>query len=236
MLSCHLRSACLALFASSVLLGSTARSNELSDGPRLAGAIEPQPAIMIRPRNFDPDSPWEYTLRRGELAPGMAADGKSWNRPRLAPVQQANTVQPAHAEFFRTQGESRSIAAAADVVTTEAQAPERIAPAAAAPGSATETHAIPALGPAPLRLTYEQAYNSIPFSRAEYEANPGYRHEAAMELMFGVLRPTTIMKQTIPYFSRYPDVYRYRYPVFPYQHSTPDAPLFNSFWNSVWGW
>lgn len=39
---------------------------------------------------------------------------------------------------------------------------------------------------------YRRAYEAIPFSRAEYEANPSYRHEAAMELLFGQLRPTTI--------------------------------------------
>jgi len=43
-------------------------------------------------------------------------------------------------------------------------------------------------------LTYQEAYDSIPFSRAEYNANPAYRHEAAMELVFGVQRPTTIVK------------------------------------------
>ncbi|MBI5758631.1 MAG: hypothetical protein HZA46_08945 [Planctomycetales bacterium] len=43
-------------------------------------------------------------------------------------------------------------------------------------------------------LTYQEAYDSIPFSRAEYDANPAYRHDAAMELVFGMQRPTTIVK------------------------------------------
>jgi hypothetical protein len=43
-------------------------------------------------------------------------------------------------------------------------------------------------------LTYQEAYDSIPFSRAEYDANPAYRHDAAMELVFGVQRRTTIVK------------------------------------------
>ncbi|OAI54326.1 hypothetical protein AYO47_03045 [Planctomyces sp. SCGC AG-212-M04] len=42
---------------------------------------------------------------------------------------------------------------------------------------------------------YAQAYRAIPFNRAEYDANPSYRHEAAMELVFGQMRPTTIVKQ-----------------------------------------
>ncbi len=42
--------------------------------------------------------------------------------------------------------------------------------------------------------SYDAVYNSIPFSRAEYLANPGYRHEATMEILFGTLRPTTVHK------------------------------------------
>lgn len=37
-------------------------------------------------------------------------------------------------------------------------------------------------------LTYRQAYESIPFSRSMYLANPAYRHDAAMELLTGVPR------------------------------------------------
>lgn len=73
------------------------------------------------------------------------------------------------------------------------------------------------------RMSYEEAYNSIPFSRAEYEANPSYRHDAAMELMLGAPRPTTIIRQTVPYFSRYPDFIRNRFNVFPYAPSCPGA-------------
>jgi|GEM_PF-3589232 hypothetical protein len=36
---------------------------------------------------------------------------------------------------------------------------------------------------------YRRVYASIPFSRAEYDAYPGYRHEATMELLLGQLRP-----------------------------------------------
>ncbi len=45
---------------------------------------------------------------------------------------------------------------------------------------------------------YEQIYNSIPYSRAEYLANPAYRHEATMELLLGTLRPTVVQKQDRP--------------------------------------
>ena len=45
-------------------------------------------------------------------------------------------------------------------------------------------------------LAYREVYDSIPFSRAEYQANPSYRHDATMELLFGQLRPTVIQRGT----------------------------------------
>lgn len=47
-------------------------------------------------------------------------------------------------------------------------------------------------------MSNEDAYRSIPFSRAEYQANPSYRHDAALEIMFGQLRPTTIVRNAAP--------------------------------------
>ena len=41
---------------------------------------------------------------------------------------------------------------------------------------------------------YQRVYNSIPFNRAEYRANPSYRHEATMEILFGKMRDTVIHK------------------------------------------
>ncbi len=63
----------------------------------------------------------------------------------------------------------------------------------------------------PARMTYQEAYAAVPFSRTEYEANPTYRHQAALELMFGVLRPMTLVQQYTPRASRYPDFYQIPY-------------------------
>ncbi len=50
---------------------------------------------------------------------------------------------------------------------------------------------------------------------------------AAMEIMFGTMRPTAIYRQNTPYFTRYPDFYR---TFSPYPYPTPQqAPLFQSF-------
>jgi len=42
--------------------------------------------------------------------------------------------------------------------------------------------------------SYLDVYRSIPFIRAEYDANPSYRHDATMEILFGQLRPTVVHK------------------------------------------
>lgn len=65
-------------------------------------------------------------------------------------------------------------------------------------------------------MSYMEAYNSVVFNRTEYEANPSYRHEAALEMMFGQLRQTTTVKQYTPRVIRYPDFYQYPYARYPY--------------------
>ncbi|HQZ69253.1 MAG TPA: hypothetical protein PLY87_29400 [Planctomycetaceae bacterium] len=41
---------------------------------------------------------------------------------------------------------------------------------------------------------YTRIYNSIPFNRTEYEANPNYRHDSAMEILTGHARHQTIVQ------------------------------------------
>ncbi len=45
---------------------------------------------------------------------------------------------------------------------------------------------------------YNKIYQKIPFRRSEYLANPSYRHDATMEIMFGELRPTVNHRTTEP--------------------------------------
>lgn len=50
--------------------------------------------------------------------------------------------------------------------------------------------------PVKLARNYWTVYRSIPFSRAEYDANPSYRHQATMELLLGELRPVIAAPST----------------------------------------
>ncbi len=53
--------------------------------------------------------------------------------------------------------------------------------------------------PAGLTATsYAEVYNSIPFRRSEYDANPNYRHEATIELLLGQIRPKNITNISVP--------------------------------------
>lgn len=97
--------------------------------------------------------------------------------------------------------------------------------------------------------SYEEVYASIPYSRAEYLANPGYRHEATMEILFGQLRPKTVVSEytpkviPTPRFSVYkpslpsrsslyrvwrPSLapYSWNFPLTPYYPSYPALPLY----------
>lgn len=97
-------------------------------------------------------------------------------------------------------------------------------------------------------MRYEEVYRSIPYQKAEYLANPGYRHEATLEVMFGQLRPKTVVSQyepqTVPtpefnlywpyrysqtelYWSWRPQLtpYSWMYPLAPYYPAYPSYPL-----------
>ena len=43
-----------------------------------------------------------------------------------------------------------------------------------------------------LSQMYSEIYKSIPFNRAEYNANPSYRHDTTVEFLFGKMRPTVV--------------------------------------------
>jgi hypothetical protein len=73
--------------------------------------------------------------------------------------------------------------------------------------------------------SYSQVYDSIRFSRAEYRANPSYRHDATMEILFGQLRPTTIIRQQAPVR---PAPSQYYTPYRPY------VPAYRDLWE--WRW
>lgn len=81
--------------------------------------------------------------------------------------------------------------------------------------ASASTLPLPQILPQPVRLPrYIDIYRSIPFSRTQYDADPLYRHQAAMELLLGRMRPSApsvstdvdVSVQALP-------VYRWSYPI-----------------------
>lgn len=58
--------------------------------------------------------------------------------------------------------------------------------------------------------TYDDVYRAIPYSLTEYLANPSYRHDAAMEVLFGALRPTTVHRELPAQVAEQPEWTPYR--------------------------
>jgi len=56
-----------------------------------------------------------------------------------------------------------------------------------------------------LAQMYSEIYKTIPFIRAEYDANPSYLHDTTVEFLFGKMRPTVIHRGTINVNHSYPN-------------------------------
>lgn len=134
--------------------------------------------------------------------------------PVPSPEQVRDVPVPAPSGLVAPQIEVEAAPAVETAVeedAVEAQAASQVVPAAAAvaqpaqlPPPVAEQWVVQ-INPAPQRpdvvvdgRSYKQIYESIPYRQAEYLANPGDRHEAAMEILFGQMRPTTVVKQNTP--------------------------------------
>jgi hypothetical protein len=72
-----------------------------------------------------------------------------------------------------------------------------------------------------------EIYNTIPFDRVEYDANPSYRHEAAMEMLFGKMRPTVVHRSHTTIDVHTPPVPPMAMPYSPYGFNSYFFPFFS---------
>ena len=84
-----------------------------------------------------------------------------------------------------------------DRAIRQAQAAQAEASVSAKPGVVT-AGAESAMPAGITSAAYLEVYNSIPFRRSEYDANPNYRHEATIELLLGQVRPKTVTNVSMP--------------------------------------
>jgi hypothetical protein len=126
-----------------------------------------------------------------------------------APAQDAVTYEFGDWKVTIQPGRGTSPAATSGPIRLASQVQGGENPIPPSPASA-ETAPLPqetaagAADPKDRVRLYSQIYNSIPFSRAEYAANPSYRHDATMELLFGQMRPTVIQRGTTMIRNRNP--------------------------------
>lgn len=80
---------------------------------------------------------------------------------------------------------------------------------------------------------YRRVYDSIPFSRSEYKANPNYRHDSAMEILTGNARHQTIIQHN---FEHKQPVQRIPAPARPSRVLVPFSGFSNVWGASPWFW
>jgi hypothetical protein len=104
---------------------------------------------------------------------------------------------------------------------------EKLPPTVAAPAPIVPENGAPI--PGVDSAEYRRIYRSIPFSRAEYRVNPGYRHDSTMEILTGNARHQTIVQHNHEHKDKEP-VKRLPVPARPSRVLTP----FSGFGN-LWG-
>ncbi|MGH7201758.1 MAG: hypothetical protein ACREJB_14210 [Planctomycetaceae bacterium] len=166
------------------------------------------------------------------VAPAAADDGQSadnWTI-QIRPLQQAFAkvdqpptdapvirphAQPVYLTAFQEEAPSPMPPVPPEDVPAE-QPPAETGDAA--PGAGDYLPAgLPQFDPVQVRQAYMAVYFGIPFLRTEYEANPAYRHEATMEILFGHLRPTVIHKTQPGVVVRPYDPYGFVKPGIPFE-------------------
>lgn len=141
---------------------------------------------------------WTVSINAGSsrMAQGRGGAGRAVPEPRTAEDTQLFLPEPAAPS-----------ATAAEMPSDPPAAVTPVLPTPPTPGTVirSDAHGILIIpgkvatdAPRTNGKTYREVYDSIPFSYTEYLANPGYRHEAAMEILFGQMRPTTVHKEYTP--------------------------------------
>lgn len=184
-----------------------ARPNSTKSSPKSTKELEAAstPAerndrrVLIRPISFEQPAAEQSVVLNDQPVPQAAA----------APVPEA--VAPAESAPALTEPVTNDIIPAREttVAPTLAPQPEALPPAPSGGSTAPcENCGLPVITPkrrdhdevppvvVPQTANYRDVYFSIPFIRAEYDANPSYRHDATMEFLFGQMRPTVIQRGT----------------------------------------
>lgn len=157
----------------------------LLPGVILAGRIAKSDVVRVPTAGGEN---WTITIAPERKAPARLEIASA------APVGDTAARPPAAA-----QGEAIQLVSAA-VAQADGAVPAAVAETPAVPVESVE-HGV-AITPYPASIpqaaAYARIYNAIPFSRAEYLANPSYRQETAMELLTGNQRQIVVNRTYTP--------------------------------------
>jgi len=158
----------------------------------------------------------KHALKKKEAAKEKsAAEKPAEKKPVAAPLAKETASEKARAEWRRKcaseNAPSKAVKAATHKAVQSVAAAKKRATLANGPSTAGASAS--ARSPKPVAMktghlasgatrkdsrSYREIYNSIPFRRAEYDANPAYRHQATLEIMLGQLHPIIVAPAVLP--------------------------------------
>jgi len=162
--------------------------------PKQTPPEQPAPSEAVAKDEPAPEPVSEPTAEVATQSPAEE-DESSWSI-LITPGQQHAKPQDKESRIVTFKLDSNGKMIAAPEEKTLGPQETYVAPQGVSPAGHHEAARFPSQSPD--ASNYQEIYDSIPYSRAEYLANPGYRHDAAMEILFGEMRPTVINKQDTP--------------------------------------
>jgi hypothetical protein len=133
---------------------------------------------------------------RAEWEKKRAAESRK-RKPKSQTSAKSDKSKAEKGESDKSADDDRPKSAASTAAKAALAAKKRAMMAAADAKVAKSTKTVVAADCPPARAQidfhrYREIYRSIPFSRAEYDWNPRYRHQATMEIIIGQLHPVIV--------------------------------------------
>lgn len=202
--------------AADVVIAPAGQAAKLDDAPILVAPYKEQESDnpKAEKKSARPSAKAKATAKKKEAAKVKPAAKKSAEK-KAAPMAKETASEKARAEWQKKRSSenatSKDVKAAADNAVRAAVVAKKRAMLANGPSTAGAVASAKASRPATSKTahsaaasarkdsrSYREIYNSIPFSRAEYDANPAYRHQATMEIMLGQLHPIIVAPPAPP--------------------------------------
>lgn len=186
------------------------QESEQDDAPILVAPYEEKDSEKAKgdKKPAKPSAKGKAAVKKKETVRAKSASKKTVEKKSAAaPMAKETASEKARAEWQKNRSSetaaSKTVKAAADKASRSAAAAKKREMLANGPSTAGAVASVRASKQPAAKSdhsasarkdsrSYREIYNSIPFNRAEYDANPGYRHQATMEIMLGQLHPIIV--------------------------------------------